>query len=197
MQNSIMSSESTADNMQASCPDQQILQPLSEEAEADVHMPSSPPTAEEIEPEESRVERSEMRLPTRKRSHDQIRLSAVERPTMTTNGTVPAEMQGPPQRLHAAQALRPVSAADSLPKASMGPPPTPGTTDPIADEDDALSSNESDLGEPDEPIEDFDWMHLEQRFHDKVKELNDNERAILAEFNNLCSVNESYHPKGV
>ncbi|KYG43456.1 hypothetical protein M433DRAFT_156728 [Acidomyces richmondensis BFW] len=183
----MMSSEGSADDMRASCLDHPDLQPLNEDAGADVHMPSSPPTAEELDNDELQIEKSDIKLPTRKRSHDQMHFSAVEIPAKTTNGTVSAEMQGTPDSLHAAQAIPQITAANSLPKASMGPPPTPRTTDTTAGDDDSLSCDESDLGEPNEPMEDFDWMHLEQRFHEKVKEFNNKEQAILSEFNRLCS----------
>ena len=59
--------------------------------------------------------------------------------------------------------------------------------DTIADESEA----ESESPTPSEPqirIDAFNWSELEQRYHDKMAELDLNEQGIYHEFHDLCSV---------
>ena len=44
------------------------------------------------------------------------------------------------------------------------------------------------MSDPQEKIEDFDWNDLQQRYHDKIAQLDATEQSILAEFGSLCDV---------
>lgn len=55
-------------------------------------------------------------------------------------------------------------------------------------ENESTSSDGPDFDQPDHPIADFDWSELEQRFHDKVSELEEKEDLLLREFNELVQV---------
>ena len=58
--------------------------------------------------------------------------------------------------------------------------------------DDTGSCFDSDPGEPQDKIEDFDWNDLQHRYHDKITEVNDTERRIMEEFNGLCDASFPY-----
>ena len=54
--------------------------------------------------------------------------------------------------------------------------------------DDGEESDSTMLSDPQDRIENFDWDHLQHRYHDKVDQLNATERTIMDEFNALCDV---------
>ena len=54
------------------------------------------------------------------------------------------------------------------------------------EEDEAVQPDSPMLdSEPEEQIEAFDWHHLQERYHAKMAELNQQEQAIMNEFNGL------------
>lgn len=55
-------------------------------------------------------------------------------------------------------------------------------------EDDIQSSNSPPGADSDVELEAFDWVDLEQRYHDKVSELQMKEDGIMEEFGALCNV---------
>lgn len=54
--------------------------------------------------------------------------------------------------------------------------------------DDTESSESPFIGDARDELENFDWKDLEQRYHDKIHELNSKESEIMMEFDKLCSV---------
>ena len=45
--------------------------------------------------------------------------------------------------------------------------------------------------EPQDEIQDFDWVDLQQRYHDQMKQHDTNEQEILQEFSSFCDVHSS------
>lgn len=64
-----------------------------------------------------------------------------------------------------------------------------GSSDTIPD--DGESAGTATPSEPQDRIEDFDWEDLQRRYHSRMHELNDEERAIFDEFDALCNAS---HP---
>ena len=58
--------------------------------------------------------------------------------------------------------------------------------DSSMDDDDAEEFDSPMLSEPHEQIDMFDWDDLQKRYHDKAKELDDEEAGIMHEFQALC-----------
>lgn len=54
------------------------------------------------------------------------------------------------------------------------------------------NTGSSDIGDPQDKIEDLDWTDLEQRYHDKMRQLNETEQSIMSEFHGLCQVSIAY-----
>ncbi|KAI4123707.1 MAG: hypothetical protein LQ347_006050, partial [Umbilicaria vellea] len=76
-----------------------------------------------------------------------------------------------------------------------GHPPSSRTdvsprNDPQADmpRQSAQQNSQAESNDPKEPIDDFDWVELEKRFHSKMKECEHVEQEIYEEFNNLLEV---------
>ncbi|KAK3714736.1 hypothetical protein LTR37_007716 [Vermiconidia calcicola] len=105
----------------------------------------------------------------------------------------PASSMGPPSQKPPRSGQGTVSA-----QSSQSPPARPGSTQhdaakqqkPISDVSDESSDDtvESDSAQvdPQAKIENFDWQDLQQRYHDKIAELDATEHNILGEFNSLC-----------
>lgn len=55
-------------------------------------------------------------------------------------------------------------------------------------DEDAQSPGSPTLSDPQDKIEDFDWNDLQQRYHDKIAQLDATEHSILGEFGKLCDV---------
>lgn len=62
------------------------------------------------------------------------------------------------------------------------------TSDEDPTSDDIKMCDTPATGEPRDPIEDFHWQDLEQRYHDKINELCTEEHQIMMEFDSLCNV---------
>ena len=78
-----------------------------------------------------------------------------------------------------------MAASFKVSQASAVEPDQPDSETTLPDEDGSPSSTPA---EPQDMIEDFDWRDLEERYHDNVNKLNQNEQKILAEFSSLCKV---------
>ncbi|KAK6398025.1 hypothetical protein LTR65_003105 [Meristemomyces frigidus] len=74
-------------------------------------------------------------------------------------------------------------------KAAESTQEQPNSDDTIPDDD--LSAGSSTPSEPQDRIEAFDWQQLQQRYHEKMHELDADEQAIFAEFNSLCNASRS------
>lgn len=63
-----------------------------------------------------------------------------------------------------------------------------GSTDEEKEDDDDAEQLDSLMAdsEPQEQIDAFDWSDLEQRYHNKMRELNTQEADIVNEFNAIC-----------
>ena len=55
-------------------------------------------------------------------------------------------------------------------------------------DEDVQSPGSPTLSDPQDKIEDFDWNDLQQRYHDKIAQLDAMEHSILGEFGKLCDV---------
>ncbi|KAK4550020.1 hypothetical protein LTR36_002987 [Oleoguttula mirabilis] len=75
-------------------------------------------------------------------------------------------------------------------KAAESTQEQPNSDDTIPDDD--LSAGSSTPSEPQDRIEAFDWQQLQQRYHEKMHELDADEQAIFAEFNSLLKTQMAY-----
>ncbi|KAF2772056.1 hypothetical protein EJ03DRAFT_267557 [Teratosphaeria nubilosa] len=90
----------------------------------------------------------------------------------------------------------PTQASSMLPPAAKTPhsdqsakvPATAFSQDPDDEANDEAASNASSTtSDPNERIEDFDWTSLQQRYHDRMRELGGQEQRIFVDFNELCN----------
>lgn len=102
--------------------------------------------------------------------------ASKEAPTHTST---PKQSQQTPPSGQGSQKPRSKSAT------SAKPPKQQATDDNEADSD---TSDSADQEAPEDPIDDFAWRQLEQRFHAIIDEFGDKEVAILQEFRSLVEV---------
>ncbi|KAH9826259.1 hypothetical protein Tdes44962_MAKER03643 [Teratosphaeria destructans] len=116
-------------------------------------------------------------------------------PTQASSMGPPATKPPRSRQGHAQATVKPSATS---PQAQQ---PTPSQTDPSArvpatpfdqdTDDQAHDETTSDASyttsDPNERIEDFEWMSLQQRYHDRMREIGNQEQQISADFSSLCN----------
>lgn len=109
----------------------------------------------------------------------------------------------PPPKLPPTSSALPFSTAPTSaqiphkPDSNKPEPDQPAPAKPLAEEKAPQAEREAtpetddpsgSPGEPQDPIEAFDWRDLEERYHDKMIALTKQEQAAMQEFGDLCQV---------
>lgn len=124
--------------------------------------------------------------------------TAAKMPSAVAHTIVPPQVQ-PSRSLPSSQ--RPPQSAQKSISAKLTQEMPPPLMKPIHDkpepmdedvEEDGEADDPSTPSEPQDPLEVFAWRDLEQRYHDKIRELNLVEDGIIDEFDKLCDVS-TYH----
>lgn len=121
-------------------------------------------------------------------NHDTASVAAHAIPPPPAAGQMPPPSMRP-QRSR--QGSRTNPHPEPIAKAAEGPAETSQQRDPSGEDamsDDVGMCESTTFGEPREQIENFNWQDLEQRYHDKMGQLNAEENDIMVEFDQLCNV---------
>ena len=141
----------------------------------------------------------------RKHTEDDASSSATMKPDNVSSSMPPPSLpaskvlsQKPPRSgqrsVLSTQALQQGEKVDAVPDDSNPGQDTHSnqhsSTDGEDEEDDELDAPTS--SEPEHAIDDFDWSDLQERYHDRMKQLDDQESTIINEFNSLCDARLFY-----
>lgn len=95
----------------------------------------------------------------------------------------PPSAQGHKPKLKAPKAAR--AGTKKGKKTSQAPAEHELADDEIIDDSSTATDSSDDVGDPQDPIQDFDWASLADRYHQRMGECQHNEEVVLQEFGHL------------